>query len=550
MLRISVLNEPFSMTLKAEGKIIQDWVAELRNAWLGIQEQAGTRKKIVDLFNVSFVDASGRELLAEMHASGGKLRGAGPMISALIQEIEGSKRRPRRSRRLKTVLMSLFLLALIIGIAQRAFPQTDVAPVLTLQQAVALAKGHNRQIKIQELDLAKAADDVAIAKTKRLPSFSADLYGSGLLAPFSFEFDRGVFGTFPGIGPVPANNTKVTAERSFNLFANGQVRQPFSQLYRINLGVRAQQALNKVAEEQVRQKRQEVLHDVRRTYYAIVQTRSARQANQALLLSLRELQRVLQQRLQQQTVLSADAMEAKAALARAEQDDLTYENDLASQKEQLNVLLGRDPAEPFDVEAVPALEFHDEDVAALQARALAQRPELRQYEQREKAADYDRRIKKAERLPDVGGFVSYLSPFNVDVVPKNIATAGIQITWEPFDWGRRGHELAQKEHVLQQTKLTGQQARDGVKSEVARAYRSLKQARSLADVSRLNAEAAQERLRVVTNQFEQRAALAKDVLDAQDKVAEAQHKQQESLLAFWTAKADFVKAMGEDDHEN
>src|ERR1041384_411005 len=141
MLRISVLNEPFSITLKAEGKIIQEWVSELRNAWLAIQEQAGTRKKIVDLFNVSFVDAAGRELLVEMHASGGKLRGTGPMISALIQEIEGS-RRPRRSRRLKTVLMSLFLIAMIMGIAQRAFPQTEAAPVLTLQQAVGIAKGH------------------------------------------------------------------------------------------------------------------------------------------------------------------------------------------------------------------------------------------------------------------------------------------------------------------------------------------------------------------------------------------------------------------------
>src|SRR5215813_3880087 len=171
MLRISVLNEPFSITLKAEGKIIQDWVAELRNAWLDIQEQAGTRKRIVDLFNVSFVDAAGRELLVEMHASGGKLRGAGPMISALIQEIEGLER-PRRSRKLKTVLLSLIFIALMIGLAQRAFPQTDAAPVLTLQQAVVLAKDHNRQIKIQELELAKAADDVAIAKARRLPSLS------------------------------------------------------------------------------------------------------------------------------------------------------------------------------------------------------------------------------------------------------------------------------------------------------------------------------------------------------------------------------------------
>jgi outer membrane protein TolC len=55
---------------------------------------------------------------------------------------------------------------------------------------------------------------------------------------------------------------------------------------------------------------------------------------------------------------------------------------------------------------------------------------------------------------------------------------------------------------------------------------------------------------VVTNQFEERAALAKDVLDAQNKLADAQHKQQESLLAYWKAKADFLKAIGEDAHES
>src|SRR5215467_10227678 len=550
MLRITVLDEPYSVTLKAEGKIIQEWVAELSKAWQALCNESGNRMKIVDLFNVTFVDQMGRQLLEDMHLEGASLRGSGPMISALIEEIENPDP-GRRAHTFGKVLLSIFFLLLLATAVHRAFGEQPARPeVLTLQQAISIAKEQNRQIRIQGLELDKAADDVAIAKERRLPSLSTDLYGSGLLSPFSFEFQPGDFGTFPATGPIPATKTKVTAERTFNVFVNGQVRQPLSQLYRINLGVGAREAMQKVAAAQAHKNEQEVLHNVRRAYYAIVQTRSAREANQSLVLSLRELQRVLQERLQQQTVLPADAMEAKAALARAEQDNLTYENDLASQKEQLNVLLGRDPAELFDVEAVPAFEFQEEDVAALQARALSSRPELRQYEQREKAADYDRRIKKAERLPDIGGFVSYLSPFNVDVVPKNIAAAGIQVTWEPFDWGRRGHELAQKEHVLQQTKLAGQQARDGVKSEVARAYRSLKQARSLADVTRLNAEATQERLRVVTNQFEQRAALAKDVLDAQDKVAEAQHKQQESLLSFWTAKADFAKAIGEDGYEN
>jgi len=550
MLRITVLDEPYSVTLKAEGKIIQEWVTELRKTWQVLCSEAGNRKKIVDLFNVSFVDEMGRHLLEDMHLAGASLRGSGPMISALIEEIENSDR-GRRGHAFGKVLLSIFFLLLLATAVHRAFGEQPARPeVLTLQQAISIAKEQNRQIRIQGLELDKAADDVAIAKERRLPSLSTDLYGSGLLSPFSFEFQPGDFGTFPATGPIPATKTKVTAERTFNVFVNGQVRQPLSQLYRINLGVRAREAGQKVAAAQAHKTEQEVLHNVRRAYYAIVQTRSAREANQSLVLSLRELQRVLQERLQQQTVLPADAMEAKAGLAKAEQDNLTYESDMATQKEQLNLLLGRDPSIDFDVEPVPALEWQDQDLAALQVRALAQRPELREYEQKEKVADYERRIKKAERLPDIGGFVTYLSPFNVEVVPKNIAAAGIQLTWEPFDWGRRSHELAQKERTLQQTKLAGQQQRDAVRSDVARAYRGLKQAKSLADVTRLNAEAAQERVRVVTNQFEQRAALAKDVLDAQDKLAEAQHKQQESLLAFWTAKADFAKAIGEDGYEN
>ncbi|HEX7286976.1 MAG TPA: TolC family protein [Candidatus Angelobacter sp.] len=545
MLRISVFNEPYSVTLKAEGKIIQDWVSELRNAWLAMLSEAGKRKKVIDLFNVSFVDELGRQLLKDMHAAGAQLVGSGPMISGLIEEIQ-SPAPKYRPRTLKKVLLSLLFL-LLVGLAKAAFGQAPPArEVLKLQDAIRMARNNNLQIKIQQLELSKANDSVAIAKTKRLASFSTDLYGSGLLAPISFTFDRGALGTFPATGPIPDKKTEITAPRNFNFFVNTQVRQPISQIYRINLGVRAQEAGKKIASEQARQLDQQVVHDVREAYLAIVQTRSALVANRSRLSSLRELSRVLQARLQLQTVLPADMMEAKAALARAEQDELTYNDDLATRKEQLNVLLGRDPATEFEVEAVPAMEWQDQDLPSLQARAVALRPEVRAYDQREKAADYDRRIKKAERLPDVGAFVNYISPFNVDVVPRYTAAAGIQVTWEPFDWGRRGHELAQKEKIVEQTRLAGQQQRDAVRIEVAHAFRSLQEARMLAEVTQLNAEAAQERLRVVTNQFEERAALAKDVLDAQNKVADAQHKQQEALLAYWKAKADFVKAMGED----
>jgi outer membrane protein TolC len=40
--------------------------------------------------------------------------------------------------------------------------------------------------------------------------------------------------------------------------------------------------------------------------------------------------------------------------------------------------------------------------------------------------------------------------------------------------------------------------------------------------------------------------LLKDVLIAQTSLSNANYEYQEALLSFWTAKADFEKALGED----
>jgi anti-anti-sigma regulatory factor len=42
----------------------------------------------VDLLNVSFVDDAGHQLLADIRHAGADLIGSGPMMSALIEEIE------------------------------------------------------------------------------------------------------------------------------------------------------------------------------------------------------------------------------------------------------------------------------------------------------------------------------------------------------------------------------------------------------------------------------------------------------------------------------
>jgi len=90
MLRISVVAEPRNVRLKLEGKLAHEWVSEAENAWIRIAPFNGKKRLIVDLFDVGFVDDAGVLLLARMRQSGAKLTGSGPLISALIEEIESA----------------------------------------------------------------------------------------------------------------------------------------------------------------------------------------------------------------------------------------------------------------------------------------------------------------------------------------------------------------------------------------------------------------------------------------------------------------------------
>jgi|SRR5215467_2820824 len=88
MLRISVQSGPLTTRFKLEGKLAHEWVSEAEKAWIELTTSNGKKKLIVDLFDVEFVDDAGSRLLAEMHHAGARLVGSGPLISALIQEIE------------------------------------------------------------------------------------------------------------------------------------------------------------------------------------------------------------------------------------------------------------------------------------------------------------------------------------------------------------------------------------------------------------------------------------------------------------------------------
>ncbi len=445
---------------------------------------------------------------------------------------------------------SIICAILVVSVFLPAFAfsqETPAAPVLTLDQAISLAIRQNRQIHGSTLEVFKLDNKLAATRTARLPYFTLMAFGNRRLTAMDFKFEKGAFGKDYAIGPIPSEDISIHEPGKMSAFVIGRIDQPLSQQYRIGLNLRSIEIEKQIASEQERLQKQEIIDQVKRSYYSILQLQSALESVEESIISYKEMDRVTDQYLAQQVVLRAQSLEVKTKLAKAEYDALTLRNPLQTQKEQLNSLLGRDLQTEFRVSPVPEATDVETDLSTARSQALERRPELSQARLRVRQAEYDRRAKKSEYIPDVSLSFSYISPFGYgSMVPSNIAGVGLMFNWNVFDWGKKKRELAEKRGSVEQAQLAVRQIEDQIAIDVAARFRKLQEVRQLMAVSRLARELARENLRVIGKRYSQEAALFKDVLAAQASMAEADSQYKQVLLNYWTARADFEKALGTD----
>ncbi len=418
--------------------------------------------------------------------------------------------------------------------------------LLTIDQAVTMAIANNRDLKIVSLNVDSSKDKVLAAKTKRLPSFNLYAFGSQLLSPISFDVPAGQFGTYPGIGPIPASNTAITTPSQPTAYIFATASQPLLTLYKINLHVHGEQLSVEQAVQQLREERNSVVNDVRQAYYSVVEIENVIEATQASIKQYEELDRISTEYVKEKVVLLSESLDVKAKLAQERLELLQDEDKLQTAKETLNNLLGRDLSIDFQATEDKELSPVEGDLKSAQALALSQNPTIKEAEIKIEQADNVRRLAKSEYMPDIAASFHYLSPFGVNFVPTNIMGLGIELNWEPFDWGRRKDVVNEKTIAVEQSKLNLDQTKANVLVNVDKQFRALQEARMAVDVASAQQEASRQKLREVTTKYEQKTELLRDVLQQQAAVEKANSDYNEAIASFWTAKANFEKALGED----
>ncbi len=422
------------------------------------------------------------------------------------------------------------------------------AEELQLDQAVHLALKQNTEITNTLLDVSKAGDRWAAFHTSLFPKFSFYALGSEQLKPVNITIAAGTFGkNYPAIGPIPAQDVVFSTPVQPTGFLVGRVSQPLSTIYRIRLNLKALDFSKQLASEKLRGKRQDVVRDVKQLYYGIEQVQSSLVAVRETVQLYKEIERTTTDYVVKQTALESELLQVQANLADAEQSEVVLSNQEAGQKEKLNDLLGRDVLTEFTVTPISEAENSPIDLVAARKAALAQRPELRQAHLKTMQSEEELRAKRAEYIPDIAAEFNSVSLLNFSpFLPGGTYSAGVSLSWEPFDWGRKKNEIAEKRDTITQDKNTETSTGRKVIMDVDDKYRQMQQGWSKLHAATLSQRAASETLRVDKNQYEVHAALLKVVLQAETTLAQANSDYQHALADYWSAKADFEHAIGED----
>lgn len=442
----------------------------------------------------------------------------------------------------------IVILAILLGVAGNdgVLVAQQAAPVLTLDEALGIALQNNVDVVNAQLGVKKASESVGAARTARLPSLSLDGITTYSFTKQGYTIPGGALGDFPIIGPIPAADTTINSIDGPWGSIGVSLTQPILQQWRIGNVITQHKVQEQMAAEGLRGRQQDVTASVKEQYYQLLKLESALEAAAASVVFYRELVRLVAQYVEQDVAPEYELMETQARLARSEHNMRSEENALQTGKERFNNLLARDPKTPFKVspENPPARAGYP-SMADAESIAVAQRPDVREKELRLRQAQASKAMVGNEYIPSLNFIARYSQLFNVEFIPTTDVSIGLTLRWDIWDWGRKNHDIAGKDAEINQALNDIRDAKAQAAIEVDARLRDLEQAEQLVKVTTIEKAAATEKLRVLTNQYKEKAALLKDVLQAESELAEANTQFQDAILSAWTAQAQLDKAMGQ-----
>ncbi len=422
---------------------------------------------------------------------------------------------------------------------QSAPGENQPGPVLTLKEALRLARdlGGSARLELADLQAAQADTGVAQARSALLPNFDAvvtSLNQTRNLAAFGIRLSVPVPGfQFPEfVGPFSSVDARATISQT--IFDLSAIRR-----------YQASRTGSAAATDEKENAGDQVTGDVARAYLAALMAQSRRdiaKANVELseaLLKLAENQKAVG------TATGIDVTRARVQQANERQRLLVTENERKAFQLRLLRLIGLDLDRDYRLDeqlsmTQPAARTVEQAVSIAQES----RADLKAQVQREEAVRLTYSAVKWERMPSVVGFGDYGSIGSGLTAMLPTRVYGVALRLPIFDGGRRDARRAEAGLQLRQEEVRTTDLKRQIELEVRVALDNLRSAEEQLEVAAEGLELAEAEMAQARRRFEAGVSGSLELTDAQTRLIRAQENQLNARFSVELARVDVASATG------
>jgi len=441
-------------------------------------------------------------------------------------------------------LAAAVLIAAVLGpLTSTARAQTP-RPV-TLVEALTQAAQNNLSLRAAAFEIVVARAQLAQAEAVRsgqlilTASYTRvnESAGSSIVIPG---------GTFPG---VPGPTTIMMPAPSPNLFGSALTYQyPVFTGGRIESQIALSRANLKGAEAIVERVKQQVILDVKQTYYQLLLAQAGVDVAVRTLASADENLRVARARVAAGVAPRFDEVQAEVNQANARQALIRGRNAVALAQHGLDAVMGlsldtvMQPRETMTIVAVRG------EVGALIRRALENRPELAEHQARVAAAMAAIEIARAGGRPALvlSGGPTYGNTTGGTAGASNVFgwSVTLSATVPLFDGGVTAQRVREAEARVEQLRAVEAQLRQSVELDVRRTMLTFASAAEELVAADKIVEQAQEGLRIANVRFAAGVSTNLEVITAQALLSQAEANRIQALFNVNVARAQLERATG------
>ncbi|MDD6398027.1 MAG: TolC family protein [Selenomonadaceae bacterium] len=425
-------------------------------------------------------------------------------------------------KKMTTLVLSGFMALSVMGSSAEA---RDI----TLQDSIQIALENNLSIKGYEADFEKAKWARKEARRNGGPSVS-----------FSSNVTR-LGGYYAMAGHKNQFETNVSL--NMPIYTGGKLE---ASIKAAELGMTA-------AELGVEASKQAIKAQTSSAYYQALKAKNQIKVAQDSVNTLEEHLKNVNAQFTVGTVAKSDVLGSQVQLSNAEFNLISAENNYDTALADLANVMGISTEEELVLS--DSLEYIPYEIPIEQCTqyALQNRPDILIADYKVKMAEEEVNVAKAGTMPTVGASVSKnwtgghlfaAEEQDYGYASGNNWTAALGVKWSVWDNQITQAKVKQAEAAVEKAKANADQTRLTGDVEVRKAYLNMKSSEKSIATNKVAVEKAQEDYKIAQVRYAAGVGTNLDVMDAQEKLTNAQNNYFLALYGYNTSRATLDKAMG------